>query len=274
MNRSNSEQHGDFAATITEKQPNSIKEVVKVLTDLVVRLDMFAKEMKSDVAKVTSSNAEMRKELADACESMNHINSVFENFRKNVEGFRQELEEVKSQNASSKIETERLSEELREARKEIVELKQYSRSMNVEIRGLPMVKDEDLRKAVGDIALNLGASVSEGDIDVVHRVRSKDKGKPNVIVKFCTKTARNRLIAAARKKRINSGDLGFEGEEPVYINEHLCVETKRLLTKARQLKKDKGWKFIWVEQGKILMRKVEKSSVLHIASEDDLGRVD
>lgn len=67
--------------------------------------------------------------------------------------------------------------------------------------------------------------------------------------------------------------LGFATNEPIYINEHLCPENKVFLGKAISAKREKNWKFAWVSDGKILMRKSEKAKVLHITCEDDLVKV-
>lgn len=263
----------DVVKLLGDKQPGSIKEIVKVLVELVVKLDAFASEMKTEVGKVAGSYAEIRTEVTEACESMTQMNEVFEEFRTDVEGFRKEIAELKSQNACFLREKEQLNLQLKAARREIIELKQYSRSTNLEIKGLPVVEKEELRERVQAIATCLGTTVADGDIDVVHRVPSKDKNVPNVIVRFCSRSARDKLIAASRKTKLNCTMLGFETDDPVYINEHLCVETKILLGKARAVRKEKGWKFIWVDHGKILMRRTENSRVLHVQREEDLASV-
>lgn len=81
------------------------------------------------------------------------------------------------------------------------------------------------------------------------------------------------MLEATRKKKLQTGLLGFDRDLPLYLNEHLCVENKILLGKARQAKRDKDWKFVWVSQGRILMRKAEKSPVLHITCDADLAKV-
>ncbi|XP_072144399.1 uncharacterized protein [Dermacentor andersoni] len=201
------------------------------------------------------------------------MNDGFEEFKRDIERYREELAEMKAEAAECRAANEELRVELKQARKEIIGLKQYSRSMNLEIQGLPVAANEDLGKAVAEIAKCLGTSVADGDIDVVHRVPSKDKKKPNVVLKFVSRTAREKLLSAARKKTLKADRLGFDTSDLVYINEHLCVENKMLLGKARKLKKEKNWKYVWVSQGKILMRKSENSSILHVTCEDDLAKV-
>lgn len=263
----------DVGKLLGDKQPGSIKEIVKVLTELVLKLDAFASEMKTEVRKVAVSNAEIRREVAEARESMTHLNELFEEIRTDVACLRNEVVGLKNQNYCFRREKEQLNLQLKAARKEIKELKQYCRSTNLEIKGLPVVEKEDLRETVHAVAACLGTAVSDGDIDVVHRVPSKDKNMPNVVVKFCSKSARDKLFAASRKANLNCSMLGLETNDPVYINEHLCVETKVLLSKARAIRREKGWKFVWVDNGKILMRKTENSRVLRVQSEEDLASV-
>lgn len=57
----------DVVKLLGDKQPGSIKEIVKVLVELVVKLDAFASEMKTEVGKVAGSNAEIRTEVTEAC---------------------------------------------------------------------------------------------------------------------------------------------------------------------------------------------------------------
>lgn len=143
----------------------------------------------------------------------------------------------------------------------------------MEIIGLPRTADENLKATVGKMATCLGIEMSDGDIDVAHRVPSRDKDKPNVVVRFATRTYRDKFLTAARKTRLNTSHLSLEHNDPIYVNEHLCLENKILFRKARQVKAEKKWKFAWVSQGRILMRKAENSAVEHIQSEDDLAKI-
>lgn len=76
------------------------------------------------------------------------------------------------------------------------------------------------------------------DIDVVHRVPTKEPTKTNIIVRFVSRS-RNKLLQTAKKKRLTTSDFGFADASPVYINEHLCPEYKALLRKAIAKKKRK-----------------------------------
>lgn len=258
---------------LAEKQPNSIKEIVKFVADLVGKIYAFSTEVKAEVRKVASSSTEIRVELGSIRESMGFMNEHFECFKADIEAFRQELVVVKAQNAQCCRDNEELQKDLREARKEIVELKQYSKSMNIEVQGLAQTPIENLGKTVANIARCLGTDVTDKDIDIAHRVSSKDKKKSNVVVRFLSRTARDKLSSAARKTKLDTGHLGFDTSDPIYVNDNLCMEMKVLLSKPRESRREKKWKFVWVSQGRILMRKTEKSPFSHITCDADLAQV-
>lgn len=82
--------------------------------------------------------------------SMGYMNKTFEELRTTKD----ELAALKKEHAALKVEKEQLAESLACARKEIVELKQYSRKNNGEIKGVPQEKDESLVEVVQKIAEN------------------------------------------------------------------------------------------------------------------------
>ncbi|KAH7970569.1 hypothetical protein HPB49_010641 [Dermacentor silvarum] len=57
----------------------------------------------------------------------------------------------------------------------------------------------------------------------------------------------------------------------VYVNDHLTPENKRLFAQALSLKKEKHWKFLWVDNGRIKARKSEDSRVHVITNMQDLS---
>ncbi|KAH6925776.1 hypothetical protein HPB50_009862 [Hyalomma asiaticum] len=203
-------------------------------------------------------------------ESLEFMNVAFEGFKNDIANFRRELTEAKTQNKEIVKQNQEMSRQLADPKKEIFELKQHGRNMNVEIMGLPRTADENLKATVGIMATCLGIELSDGDIDVAHRVPSRDKDKSNV-VRFASRTSRDKFLNAAKKTRLNTSRLSLEHNDPMYVNEHLCLENKILFRKAREVKAETKWKFAWISQGRILMRKAENSTVVHIQSEGGAG---
>lgn len=263
----------EFANTFAEKTPNSIKEIVRVLTDMTSRFVEVMTELKDEVKQLQSSNTAIQTELTSVRTGMDFMNENFEEFKTEVQTLRKELDDAKKLGLECQKENRILSKELAETKKQLIELKQYSRNNNLELKGIPVADSEDLNKVVETVASCLSTELPSHAIEVAHRVATKAKGPPNVIVRFASRTNRDKFLAAAKKSRLNVSMLGFEGTDPIFVNEHLCPENKILLGKAIQTKRDVGWKFAWVSEGKILMRKAEKSKVVHVTCEADLERI-
>lgn len=74
---------------------------------------------------------------------MTHVNEILEEFRTDVGNFRKEIAELKGQYACFQREKVQLGVQLKKARREITDLKQYSRSTDLIIEGLEAVEEED-----------------------------------------------------------------------------------------------------------------------------------
>lgn len=258
--------------TMGDKAPSTIKEVVKALADMSAHFEASQLELKKGLTKVIED------EIEPVRKSMEFINTSCEELKAELVEMRKELKNIKAENIEIKTENGRLTKDLEEMKKELTDLQQYSRRSNLEIKGLPVVQGENLVSTLQNMACRLQIEVSESDIDVVHRVPSMNKKKEsNVVVKFLSRTTRDKLLKAARKQKLNTLQLGFsssaEESSPVYVNEHLCPAKKVLLGNALKAKKDKGWKYTWVTDGKILMHKADNSHVLHVTCMADLAQV-
>ncbi|XP_041981439.1 uncharacterized protein LOC121734865 [Aricia agestis] len=158
---------------------------------------------------------------------------------------------------------------------------QFSRLNNIEISGIPMRNGENLYSMLHDLCSVVGFSLCETDIDTVHRVRrhiTTDKQAlrhPAIIVRFTQRRRKDQLLAAARARRtLSSAELGLQGPAcAVYISDHLTPTNKLLLKRARELKVEKQYAYLWVRDCKILLRKNDKSNVIRISSESDLLKI-
>ncbi|KAH9370540.1 hypothetical protein HPB48_011445 [Haemaphysalis longicornis] len=111
-----------------DKAPTSIKELYKLMTDVH---EVMKKEM-------NDANDALKKELDEVVKSMQFMNTTFEELREAKE----ELGTLKKAHEALIAEKEGLTQSLANAQKEITELKQYSRKNNIEIKGIPQLKDD------------------------------------------------------------------------------------------------------------------------------------
>nr|XP_037291252.1 uncharacterized protein LOC119187107 [Rhipicephalus microplus] len=240
-----------LSKALGDKTPSSIKELAKVLIEI-----MFS--------TIMAAMTEVKASVSSFDESLKFHSQGFDEFRAELKAVRQELSEGKKRSHEHERERHPLVKELRDAKKEIVDLKQYSRRTNLQLKGVPLTEKEDLGQTLHKVATCLSVPLSDHNVDVVHRVPTKGGGLPNIIVKFSSRATRDRLLFAAKQKRLNASLLGYQVNIPVYVNAHLCPEKKNLLGKAIQCKREKNWKFAWVADGKILMLKSENSRVVHV----------
>lgn len=106
----------------------------------------------------------------------------------------------------------------------------------------------------------------------MHCVFSNIKNKSNAIVRFLSRTPRDKLLSAARKAKLDISRLRFD-KNTCQINELVCLELKVLLSKERQSRREMEWKYVWISQGRILMRKADRTLHLNVTSDADLAKV-
>lgn len=66
-------------------------------------------------------------------------------------------------------------------------------------------------------------------------------------------------------EKTNTRDIGLAGEKkPIYIVKHLLQINKSLHALARHKARELKYKFVWIKQRKIFMRKSESSNYIYI----------
>lgn len=95
----------------------------------------------------------------------------------------------------------------------------------------------------------------------------------NILVQFARRSKRNSILEKARRLRLTATDLGANAQVPVFVNEHLCPELKKLLGQATTKKRECNWKYVWVRNGQIFARKGDETPVVKISSNNDLLKI-
>lgn len=187
------------------------------MSELAAQLAKNHEDLKLDLIKLIENEMESMKS------AMNFNNQNFEEFKLEVAA-------VKSDNIEIRKENSRLSKELKDVKQELTALAQYSRSCNLEIKGIPIKAGENLGTTMQTISTCLNVEIKDSVIDVIHRVPTKNNSTaPNIIVKLASRNIRDQILKKAKKQRINTSHLGFACEvSPIFINEHLCICAKQI----------------------------------------------
>jgi hypothetical protein len=62
------------------------------------------------------------------------------------------------------------------------------------------------------------------------------------------------MIENSKKKRLNSGAIGFSPSLPIFVDEHLTKETRDLLHNAKELQNQGKLTAVWCIDGKVKIR--------------------
>lgn len=158
-------------------------------------------------------------------------------------------------------------------------LESKGKERNIEIVGLQSKEGENIKAVVEKLAkkINLNPiNICEVMRVGVEKVDKENKQRPrSVIVTLSSSAVRSEWLAK-KKERFYNKDVYSGGDNtPIYFNEDLAKHTRQLLwytkTELREI-----YKYIWVQNGKILARKddSEKNKKIYvIRKEEDVNNM-
>lgn len=170
-----------------------------------------------------------------------------------------------------KAKTDELEKQLTEKDAEIARIRdsiesaeQYSRRKNLEIHGIAESPNEDLF----NVLLNLSSKMEieapqRNSVEAVHRLKSRQDRTAPIIVRFTDQATKDRWIS--KKKVLRA--------EKIFLNDNLTRAQGHLFWQTRQQAKEKGYKFAWTKNGKVLVKKEEGSNVISINAAADLAKL-
>ncbi|KAJ8708044.1 hypothetical protein PYW08_010410 [Mythimna loreyi] len=157
-------------------------------------------------------------------------------------------------------------------------LAQQARQCNVEICNLPEKRNENLPAIIEAIGTALKSPISLSSIVSVHRVphaHQQNTRPKNVILKLTSRLHRDNLLSAFRKAgSLKTDQIGIAGTPyNIYLNEHLTLAKKQLFRKVRDIAKKRNHKYVWINNGTILVREREGASAFAIRSDNDINKI-
>lgn len=214
----------------------------------------------------TRSSAKNKEESSDVLSKLESMEQKMDKMLKNSEEQKIEIAALKKKMSSVLDENQGLKKQVEEMKDHVDELQQRSRMNNIIINGIQQNRNEDIYKVVEQIGLKLKIKDPLSQVQVAHRVNStnKDKSKPIVVRLLNTKT-RDQWTSAYRSNKL--------WEQNFYVNEHLTKRNQDILYKTKKFKAENGFKYVWVRDCKIFIRKTENTRVFVIRREEDLKRV-
>ena len=157
----------------------------------------------------------------------------------------------------------------------------------VEILGVTETANENPVHIILTAAVKIGINLEDSDLEYVTRAGPRhsdsteitanapvEKHPRPLVVKFLRRNKRNEFLRAAKTRRnISSEDLDLPGtRRVVFFNERLTKENRLLLRAAKPRAKECGFKYCWIKNGSIYIRKHEGHPAIAIRNQYDLVR--
>lgn len=264
--------------------PSEQKESAAYMTHNDIR-DLVKEVIKSELKTAISNMSEtftnemraVKDEMRNMRDSMSFINIQYE-------------EIIKQNNINSEI-IKNLQSEAVDMRSTITNLnnrinqiEQATRANNLEVQCVPETNGENTFEMIQKIGNAIGYSISESS--VTHCIRTakinRSSSRPrSIVVQFNSRKTRDSFMAAAIKfnrsnphDKLNTVSAGISNiKRPIYITEHLSPANKALHAAARSRAKALNYKYVWVRDGRIFVRKDDGANYNLIKSIDCINNL-
>lgn len=175
--------------------------------------------------------------------------------------------------------TKELEEKTKSLEKDIEDLKatlecekQYSRSKNFIITSIPRSDKEDVSEIITKLLQSMNITINKEEF-TAHRLPSGKSPAP-ILVQCNTRATRDTIVRTARKNRPKLSLINKDQpDRSIYFNDHLTPYFANLMAKANILKKNRGYRFIWMNGNKIMVKKDNMSRAIQITMEKDLDKI-
>lgn len=217
-----------------------------------------------------SSPIEYRTSKRILCEMEEYIKQIAEQNAQVIKDNQAIINELKQHNVICDRNLKEVNLNVSRLDSRVILLERVSTLKSINILGVPPVENEktaDLYKIVKKICGFVKVTVSERDMDDIFRF---GKEKKSIRVDFVSKLKKREMINAMKTKEVKGSDVGISESPQIFVFEHLLHATHKIHIEAKKLKREGLVKFVWVKDGKVLLREAEGEPVIIVKSLADL----
>lgn len=264
-----------------EPAPAVTGEEVRSIVQEVIKAEFatMLKQINTTIINIVNSElAPIRADLEEFRVSLDFHTGQFDEFRSEYSEFKSTTKELKDENI-------KLQNTVADLRQRLSYLEQHARANNLELQCLPEHKQENLYTIVKQLGSVVGCVVQDSDISHCTRIaklNAKNIRPRSIVVQLASPRIRDQLLASVinynknkSHEKLNTSDFGMAGNRtPVFVAEHLSPINKALHAATRLKAKEKGYKYVWVRNGRIFVRKTESDEHILIGSLDILNKLE
>lgn len=211
--------------------------------------------------------------IADMDKSLNFLSDKFDEFKKDLEQLHKDRKEDLKERRAMLSTLKDQQETIDMLKNEIEYLLIRDKANCAEVKGIPFSEAEDTDAICRVIANKVGCKLEKTDLVETFRIKSKIPNLQLIKIKFKDELRRNEFVSACKKARLKLSDINKGGQEQFYVNEELPWMIRKMFTKALAFKRNQGYKFCWVQKGRIFLRREADSQAIQIRNAEDLEKL-
>uniref|UniRef100_A0A8D9AL45 PHD-type domain-containing protein n=1 Tax=Cacopsylla melanoneura TaxID=428564 RepID=A0A8D9AL45_9HEMI len=215
--------------------------------------------------EITEKLTDFEKSVQYHSSQMEEVLSGFNEMKRNFVQLQAKQEELVKENDT-------LKKTVKELQSHVVDMDQKSLDHVLEISGIPDRITEPV-EIMGSLCKKINMNTPEINAYTVKRIPSTGQGRSKMtIVTFESKFVRDEILKASKKYKPKVLDFTNASNDiqSVFVNEQLTPHNKKLFFNATKVKRDKGFSFLWVSEGKILLKKTQDARIKRIFNIEDM----
>lgn len=209
-------------------------------------------------------------ELKTIQSSLNFLSDMYDNLTKELQEEKKKRETLGKEMSVLKNQNQWLHRELTKTKIEINELNQYGRKNNIEIHGVDIKDNENLSDIVSEMSKVLRLPpIVPTSIEACHRLKTP-KIKPAIIIRFTNRKDAEQWLQKKKTGLTSKNLISGGSDDKIFINENLTPRNRELFWQSRMAAKKHSYKYVWVKNGQIFMKKDDTTSKIQIHCYDDI----
>lgn len=253
---------------LENKKSNDSDPLNTFMSDIKTMFLEFKEQQNKNIDKIYDTVEKIKIQNESIQESINYLSEKYETLNNHIK----------------KLETENINnlKYIQNLENRLERNEQIARSTCIEIRNIPSSQNE-VKENIISIVTKISDVINEplegNDIKDTFRISTKNNpSKKTIIVEFTSNLKKEKFIKMYKKhiknKGLSSLNLGINGpDSPIYISENLSAKQKRLFYVSRDFAKSNGYRYCWVNNGKIFLRKQDGAAVHLIREEADIVNI-
>lgn len=230
--------------------------------------------------------AQVKKEFSKALDSLkNDLTKSIEFLADEHNVMKLELTSANEKIKELESEKHSLVTNIREIERRLDTLDKASRSRNVEIQCVPQKRDENLPFLVKKICDTVGFPIQENIVYSAKRVAKFNPASPrprSIIMTLPSERDRDNLLSAFKRfnkkqnlsETLNSSHVMIPGDKRrIYLSEHSSPTCKKLHSEARKFSKENKYKYVWVRNDRVYLRKDDNNSAIYIKDSSSFDKL-